>query len=154
MHQGARLRMQWLRQFLSSSGGFGLWARVRSRSLNDQRTGCGPRSLFTRAIGPLLIPPGAEARALLHHVLENGDIVGRDTTGRTIIQLAVDDWALDRLLTFDAEAVELEDEGDDEPDADDEEDGAPVLLGLVRPKRVERRRCWGRRLPRSRGDGT
>jgi hypothetical protein len=31
--------------------------------------------------------------------------------------LAVDDWALEKLLTFDADAADLEDGGDDEPDA-------------------------------------
>ena len=30
------------------------------------------------AIVPLPLPPSAEARALLHHLLEHGDIVGRD----------------------------------------------------------------------------
>ena len=64
------------------------------------------------AIVPLPLFPGAEARALLHHLLEQGDIVGKDTAGRTIIQLAVDDWALDKLMTFDAEAADLE--GEDE----------------------------------------
>ena len=34
-------------------------------------------------------PPGVEVRVLPHHVLEHGDIVGRDTAGRTIIQLPV-----------------------------------------------------------------
>jgi hypothetical protein len=91
------------------------------------------------AIMPLPLPPGAEGRALLHHLLEHGDIVGEDTAGRKIIQLAVDDWTLERLLTFDADAAELEDGGDDEPDADDEEDRAPVLVELVRPKLVARR---------------
>ena len=38
--------------------------------------------------------------------------MGKDTAGRTIIQLAVDDWALDKLMTFDAEAADLE--GEDE----------------------------------------
>lgn len=42
-------------------------------------------------------------------------------------------------MTFDAEAAELEDGGDGEPDADHEEDGAPVLIELVRPKMVARR---------------
>ena len=47
------------------------------------------------AIMPLPLPPGAEARALLHHILEHGDVVGetrragpssswRSTTGRSI----------------------------------------------------------------------
>ncbi len=76
------------------------------------------------AIVPLPLPPAVEARALLHHLLEHGDVMGRDTAGRTIIQLAVDDWALERLLTFDAEAAELE------PEPDDEEDGAPVVIDL------------------------
>jgi hypothetical protein len=87
------------------------------------------------AITPLPLPPSAEARVLLHHVLEHGDVVGRDTAGRTIIQLAVDDRVLETLMTFDAEAAELE------PEADDEEDGPPVVLDLLRPKVPERRRA-------------
>ena len=83
----------------------------------------------------------SRSRDLLHHLLEHGDIVGRDAAGRTVIQLAVDDWALDKLLTFDADAAELEDGGDDEPDADDEENGSPVAVDLVRPKVVRRRRA-------------
>jgi hypothetical protein len=47
------------------------------------------------AIVPLPLPPAIEARALLHHILEHGDVVGRDVAGRTIIQLAVDDWVLE-----------------------------------------------------------
>ena len=43
------------------------------------------------SIVPLPLPPEAEARALLDHVLEHGDALGRDTAGRTIIRLAVDD---------------------------------------------------------------
>jgi hypothetical protein len=46
---------------------------------------------------------------------------------------------MEKLLGFDADAAELEDGGDDEPDADDEEDRAPVLIELVRPKLVARR---------------
>jgi hypothetical protein len=87
------------------------------------------------AIVPLPVPPSTEARALLHHLLEHGDVVGRDATGRTLIQLAVDDWALEKLLTFDAESAELELE------PDNEEDGPPVLLEVVRPKVVGRRRA-------------
>jgi hypothetical protein len=81
------------------------------------------------AIAPLPLPPGAEARALLHHLLEHGDIVGKDAAGRTIMQLAVDDWVLAKLMKFDADAAEFEDGADDEPDADDEEDG----IGFVQP---------------------
>jgi hypothetical protein len=68
-----------------------------------------------------------------------GLIVGRDAAGQTIIQLAVDGWVLEKLMTFDAEAAELEDRGDGEPDDDDEEDGPPVVVNLVRPKVVRRR---------------
>jgi hypothetical protein len=89
------------------------------------------------AIVPLPLSPGSEARALLHHLLEQGNVVGKDAEGRTIIQLAVDDWVLEKLITFDADAVELED-GDAEPDADDEEEGPPVVVDLVRPKVVRR----------------
>jgi hypothetical protein len=86
------------------------------------------------AVVPLPLSPNVQARALLYHLLEHGDIVGRDTAGRTIIQLAVDDRILETLITFDADAA------DSEPEPDDEEDSAPVLLELVRPKVVERRR--------------
>ena len=55
--------------------------------------------------------------------------------GRTIIQLALDDWTLEKLMTFDAESAELE------PEPDGEEDGPPVLLDLVQPKLVRRRRA-------------
>ena len=87
------------------------------------------------AIVPLPLPPGAEARALLRHLLDHGDIVGRDIAGRTIIQLPVDDWTLEKLMTFDAEAAELESE------PVDEEDRPPVVIELVRPKMVRRRRA-------------
>jgi len=86
------------------------------------------------AIVPLPLPAHAEARVLLHHLLEHGDVVGRDGAGRTVIKLAVDDLMLDRLMGFDADAAELEDQGDQEPDADDEGDGAPVVLELARPR--------------------
>jgi hypothetical protein len=89
------------------------------------------------AIVPLPIPPGAEARALLHHILEHGDVVGRDAAGNTIIQLSVNDHVLGTLMTFDADATELEQE------PDDEEDGPPVLVELVRPKVVRRMRALG-----------
>ena len=97
-------------------------------------------------IVPLPLPPGAEARALLHHVLEHGDVVGKDATGRTIVQLALEDWVLEKLMGFDADAAELEDGGDAEPDDDVDEDWLPVLL-LDQPGRPadpparRRRRC-------------
>jgi hypothetical protein len=86
------------------------------------------------AIVPLPLPPNTAARALLHHLLEHGDIVGRDTAGHTIIQLSVNDCILETLMTFDADAAELE------PEPDDEDDSPPVLLELVRPKWMGRER--------------
>jgi hypothetical protein len=60
--------------------------------------------------------------------------VGRDIAGRTIIALAVDDRVLERLLSFDAEAADLEDGGDDEPEADDEEDSPGLSPGAERSR--------------------
>jgi hypothetical protein len=85
----------------------------------------------------LPLDSGAQARALLHHILEHGDIVGRDAAGETIIQLSVNDYVLETLMTFDAKAAEFEAE------PDDEEDCPPVVVDLVRPKIVERRRTLG-----------
>jgi hypothetical protein len=68
--------------------------------------------------------------------------VGRDIAGRTIIQLAVDDWTLEKLMAFDAQAADLEDGGDAELDDDAEDDWLPlVLLDLARPKVIRRRRA-------------
>jgi hypothetical protein len=74
---------------------------------------------------PLLLDPAAQARTILHHLLEHGDVAGQDAVGRTVITFAVDDWLLERLLTFDAGSEELEDNGDAEPDDDAELDGPP-----------------------------
>jgi hypothetical protein len=96
------------------------------------------------AIVPLPLPPGAQARVLLHQVLEHGDVVGKDRAGRTIIQLAVDDRLLETLTTFDADAADLE------PEPDHEEDGPPVLVELARPASVpspRRVRCGRARTP-------
>jgi hypothetical protein len=89
---------------------------------------------------PLPLPPDAEARALLHHVLEHGDVVGRDRAGRRILQLAVESWVLDKLMGFDAETVEHEDGGDAEPDADERVQGPPLMLSDVVLLRVIKRR--------------
>ena len=59
---------------------------------------------------------GAQARTLLRHLLEAGDVIGRDAAGRTVIQVAADDWLLEQLLTFDGGSHDLEDAGNDEPD--------------------------------------
>ena len=90
-------------------------------------------------------PGCGEPRALLHHLLEHGDIVGKDSARRMVIQVAVDDHALHMLISFDAD--DLEDQGNDEPDADDEEDGSPSWCELVLPKVIRRRRAMAR--PRS-----
>jgi hypothetical protein len=81
--------------------------------------------------------PAAEARALLHCLLRDGDIVGIDDAGRTALLLLVDPWTLDRLLAFDAEATDLEDtDGESEPD--DEIDGPAAVLDFVPSKRIIR----------------
>ena len=77
------------------------------------------------SIIPLLLDPGAQARTILHHLLERGDIAGSDAVGRTVITFSVDAWLLERLLTFDAGNEDLEENGDGEPDDDAEEDGPP-----------------------------
>ena len=83
----------------------------------------------------LPVDSGAQARALLHHLLETGDIIGKDAAGRTVIQLAADDWLLGQLMTFDAGSEDLEDGGDAE------EDGPAVLsFDRVPARRVYRAR--------------
>jgi hypothetical protein len=84
---------------------------------------------------PLPTDPASRARTILRHFLEDGDVAGRDAAGRTVIALAVDDWLLERLLTFDAGADDLEDGGDDEPDDDAEDDSLPTgaAMGTVKP---------------------
>src|SRR5918995_5629118 len=79
------------------------------------------------SVTPLPLDPGAQARALLHHLLDRGDIIGRDSAGRAVIQLAADDWLLEQLLTFDAGAEDLEETNDAEPDVDVEPDSPAVL---------------------------
>ena len=44
------------------------------------------------AIVPLLPPPADRHPVLLHHLLEHGDVAGRNTAGKSIMPLAVDDW--------------------------------------------------------------
>jgi hypothetical protein len=85
------------------------------------------------AIVPLPLSQDVQARALLQHLLEHGDIVGRDAAGRTIVQLAVDDRVLETLLIFDADA----------PSSSRNPTRrrmVPVVVEPVRPKVVERRR--------------
>lgn len=95
------------------------------------------------SIAALPLDPGAEARALLHYLLEGGDIVGRDAAGRTVIQLAADDWLLEQLTGFDSGSEDLEDNGDAEPDDDAEPDGPPVLcFERVLAKRIYRGRQY------------
>jgi hypothetical protein len=66
--------------------------------------------------------PGSETRAILHYLLEHGDLAGRDASGGTLITLAVDDRLLERLLTFNAGFEDLEDGGDVEPDDQEQVD--------------------------------
>jgi hypothetical protein len=55
---------------------------------------------------------GIHARPIFRHLLEHGDVTSRDAGGRAVITLTVDDWLLERLLTFDAGSEDLEDNGD------------------------------------------
>jgi hypothetical protein len=90
---------------------------------------------------------GAFAKSVLHHLLQHGDIAGRDTAGRTLLQVAVDDWPLDELCAFDAAAEDLEDS--DEPEPEDI-DGAPIDLEVVRSRRIRAAtRCLNPHLQRS-----
>jgi hypothetical protein len=57
----------------------------------------------------------SEAEQLLREILEHGDIIGNDLAGRTILQLALDQPTLDRLMVFGADASESEENRDDEP---------------------------------------
>ena len=63
-------------------------------------------------------------------------MIGRDAAGRTVIQLAAEDWLLEQLMTFDAGAEDLED--------DDEADDSPPVLSFDRipPRRVRRGRQY------------
>jgi hypothetical protein len=47
-------------------------------------------------------------RAVLWQILETGDVVGTNTSGRVVITLAVDAWPLSKLAAFDGEAENLE----------------------------------------------
>jgi hypothetical protein len=87
--------------------------------------------------------PDSEARALVRFMLAHGDIVGTDHAGRTILQLAVDQWTLDQLCAFGADSEDLED-ADSERESDQEMDGPPIMLDEVRARRA------GRRAPRQR----
>jgi hypothetical protein len=58
----------------------------------------------------------AIARAVLAQILGTGDVLGRDTTGRTVLAVAVDDWLLDALAAFDAEPEDREPESDEDDD--------------------------------------
>jgi hypothetical protein len=58
---------------------------------------------------------GASYIGLLQHILEHGDMVGKDTAGRTTIQLALADALLDGLLSFGADAADSDEGGDNEP---------------------------------------
>jgi hypothetical protein len=82
------------------------------------------------AVVALPLDAGAQARALLHYILEQGDVIGADPAGRTIIQLAVNDWVLDQLLLFDGGSEDFEeDSGDREPDDQREPDEQPAVGG-------------------------
>ena len=95
------------------------------------------------SVAALPLDPGAQARVLLHHLLDSGDFIGRDEAGGAVIQLAADDWLLEQLLTFDAAAEDLEESEDAEADSDIEPDSATVLcLDRVPARRIYRGRQY------------
>jgi len=102
------------------------WSRLAYRS--DYPGNRAPPAPSWRR-GPGAAPPPPRARR--HR--------GQGYRRPEIIELALDDWTLERLLTFDADAADLELE------PDDEEDGPPVLILLLpeghhpRPVEVETR---------------
>ena len=102
------------------------------RQISSSRVQLGLRSATEgqaqMAVVSLPTDAGSQSRDILDHLLEHGDVAGRDAAGRTVITLAVDDWLLERLLTFDARAEDHQCNGDGEPDDDAEEDGAPTSL--------------------------
>jgi hypothetical protein len=61
------------------------------------------------SIVPLPLPPDAEARALLHHVLEHGDVVGQDPVAGWPSGWRWTDWTINQLMGFEAEASDFED---------------------------------------------
>jgi hypothetical protein len=79
----------------------------------------------------------SEAGELLRRILETGDIVGQDSAGRTIVQLAVDRHMLGLLTAFGADAAERDDGGDDEP-----YEVPPVSLCWLDAARTACRRIW------------
>jgi hypothetical protein len=71
-------------------------------------------------------------------MLREGDVIGTDESGRTIVLLALHPWTVGRLLAFDADAEDLEDaDGEPEPDQE-QEDGPATVPDFVPPKRLGR----------------
>lgn len=65
---------------------------------------------------PRAVDSDTRARALLRHMLEHSDVVGRDHTGRTCLALYVDDRILDELASFGVEDEDAEADEDREED--------------------------------------
>ena len=51
------------------------------------------------SVTALPLDPSAQARILLHYLLEAGEIIGKDMAGCTVIQLVAGDWLLEQLLS-------------------------------------------------------
>jgi hypothetical protein len=66
---------------------------------------------------PLPIDTATQARTILHHLLEHGDVASCDAAGHTVITLAVD-----------AGAEDHENSGDRKPNNDAEENRPPSSL--------------------------
>jgi hypothetical protein len=59
------------------------YRRSNSRARTDGRRPVAPQS-------------GSQARAILHRLLKSADFADRETAGRTVMSLAVEDWLFTR----------------------------------------------------------
>jgi hypothetical protein len=50
----------------------------------------------------------AMTHVALGRILETGDVIGRDESGRTVIAVAVEDWMCDWLMAHGADTEDLE----------------------------------------------
>lgn len=69
-------------------------------------------------------------RAILSGVLATGDVLGQDEAGRVILAVAVDNWLFDKLAALDVDLEDLEPEPDEDDDPAEDEEGAPLHLGM------------------------
>lgn len=69
-------------------------------------------------------------RTILSGVLATGDVVGHDEAGRVVLAVAVEGWLFDKLAALDVDLEDLEPEPDENDDPAEDEEGAPLYLGM------------------------